>query len=193
MIRAIYIFAACCLVIGSAGCLTLKDADGKGSRKYIIPALTVVTTRADEKGEARTMTILPLTYVRKSITSPDGVKTESFAIALIATAWKNKTDATGYEDKELFIVPLLFYYHKQTGLSAAAEVAPAAKDHKEDWQMVLVLAGYHGSRDQGVFSSWGYFNLLFGFSRSGDYRVVKIFHLIPIPVSSGKKPVTPSD
>jgi len=187
MTRAIYVLAAC-LAVGCAGCFTWKDADGKGSRKFIVPALTIVTTRADEKGEARTMTILPLTYVQKSLTSPEGVKTESWAVALIATAWEKKTDAAGLEDKELLIVPLLTYYHKQTTAATGAETVPMGSSFKEDYQTVWLLTGFHRTSKEGTISSWGYLNILFDYVRSGDNRTVKIFHIIPVPFSSGKKP-----
>jgi hypothetical protein len=192
MIRAIYILAACCLAALSAGCFTLKDADGKGSRKYIVPALTVVTTRSDDKGEARTTTILPIACVKKSLTAPDGTKTESFAIAILGTAWNKRTEATGYEERELFIAPLLLYYQKELGLTTGAEVVPAGENYRQNFQTVVALAGYHGTRERGIVSSWGYLNLLFDFERSGDYRALKIFHFIPIPLS-GKKPAPPSD
>jgi len=188
MIRSIYLlFLAGGLALCSAGCITLKDADGKGSRRLIVPLLTIATGRSDEKGETRTLTILPLTYYQKSIIQPNGTKVNQHTIALLASSWSDKTEATGNGEKEVFIVPLLLYYHK--AITASAVGAAPGQTFQEDFQIVLALSGFHRSGKAGNVNSWGYVNLLGGWSREADYRVVRVLHLIPIPVA-GKKPAT---
>jgi hypothetical protein len=191
MMRAVYLFALCCLALAAAGCLTINDADGKGSRKLIIPALTIVTNRSDEEGEYRSVTVLPLTYGQSAWTAPDGVKTERAAIALLMTGWETRTEPTGGATSEVLVAPLLLYYEKQTGgEDAEAGAAAGNANFKDDFQSALALAGFHRSAERGMISSWGYVNILLGFSRSGERRVVRLFHLIPIPFLShgGKTP-----
>ncbi len=187
MTRYVLPLAACCLAVCLVGCITIQDADGKGSRKLITPLLTVVGTRTDEKGEARTVTIIPLATSRRRLTRPDGVVTERTTVVPLLAFWERRTDATGYEKKEVFIAPLLFWYTKETGLETVeGETVPGEVGSTQDMQSVVVLSGLHRKSERGVVSSWGYVNLLLGFSRSGDKRTVRLFHLIPLPFLSAR-------
>lgn len=166
----------------------MKDADGKGSRKLIVPILTVVGERSDEKGETRTTTIIPLAAMRRTVRRPNGVVTSRTTVVPLLSSWERRSDAAGHEERQVFIAPLLSVYTRETGLEAAAEAVPGDVVHRQDMQCVLALSGFHRKSERGVASSWGYVNILLGFSRSGGQRTLRLFHLIPIPLgSTGEK------
>ena len=183
MNRHIALLAACCIVMCAAGCITMEDADGKGSRKLIAPLLTVVGTRTDDKGnESRTVTIIPLATSKRTTSRADGVVIERTTVTPLLSSWEKRTDATGYERKEVFVAPLLLVYKRETGFDTAEGVViPGEAGSRQDMQSAVALSGFHRKDERGVVSSWGYINLLMSFSRSGDKRTIRLFHIIPIP------------